>query len=87
MPAADNFAAIPDSTTSPLEKSFVITAGTDPDEVTRAFMCTVGGDISAKLAQDSSFVTIPVDANVVYPFRIKEIQVSGTTATGLIGFA
>jgi hypothetical protein len=52
---------------------------------TRGIMVTVAGNIACRFEDDSSDVTIPVSANTVYPFAIKAVRVTSTTATGIFG--
>lgn len=59
---------------------------TDANIVTRGFMVNVAGNVAVRFADDSADVTLTLLAGVVYPFRIKYVRVSGTTATGIFGF-
>jgi hypothetical protein len=83
--------------TSPACKCFAITphltnylsetqAGTERQIHTRAIMVTVAGNLQCVFAMDDTAVIIPVDANVVYPFSLKRIISTSTTATGIFGF-
>lgn len=68
-------------------KGFAITASdtTDLAVQTRAVMCTVAGNIVA-VWEDGTTNTLPVSANVLYPFKLRRINSTSTTATGLFGF-
>ena len=58
----------------------------DVQYVTKGIMCTVSGNIVAIFANDTAAVTVPILAGVLYPFSLKRINSTNTTATGLIGF-
>lgn len=47
----------------------------------RAIYCTVAGDIKVTFTEDSDPVTLPVEANKDYPWMIKKLFSTGTTAT------
>lgn len=68
-------------------KGFAITASdtVDFNVNTLAIMCTVAGNV-VLVFEDSSTLTVPISANVLYPFRCKRINNTSTTATGLFGF-
>ena len=68
-------------------KSFAITASdtVDFENYALAIMCTVAGNVVV-VWEDSTTQTIPISANVLYPFRCKRINSTNTTATGLFGF-
>lgn len=51
----------------------------------RGIMCTVAGNVHA-ITQDGSDVTFPIPVGVILPISIDAVRVTGTTATGLIGF-
>ena len=53
--------------------------------VTRSIMVNVGGDVVVIFNDDTTSVTLTLQAGVVYPFRVKQILATGTTATGIIG--
>jgi hypothetical protein len=54
-------------------------------EPTRGIMVTAAGTVSCRFEDDSSDVTITVQAGVLYPFAIRAVRVTGTTATGIFG--
>jgi hypothetical protein len=49
--------------------------------ITRAIYCTVAGDIKVIFADDTDAVTLPVEANKDYPWMIKKLFATATTAT------
>ena len=68
-------------------KSFAITASdtVDFEYFSLAIMCTVAGNVVV-VWEDGSTQTLPISANVLYPFRCRRINSTNTTATGLFGF-
>jgi hypothetical protein len=58
----------------------------DKQYVTKGILATVAGNINVIFADDSAAVVIPILAGVVYPFSLKMIKSTSTTATGLFGF-
>lgn len=71
--------------TAPIVSAEAITAHDDNDiTVTRSILVTAAGNISVIFQDDSSAVTIPVNANTVYPFCVTRIRSTDTTATGII---
>lgn len=55
-------------------------------DVTRGIMVTAAGNIAVFFMNDSVAVTIPVAVNTIYPFMLKQVKATGTTATGIIAF-
>lgn len=72
---------------NPATKAFSITASdsVNLDQPTRGILVTAAGNLSLLFFDDTASVTIPVDANVVYPFCVKRVNSTSTTATGIIG--
>ena len=68
-------------------KAFAITAHdtTDFAVQTLGVMCTVAGNIVA-VWEDGTTTTLPIAANLIYPFKLRRINSTSTTATGLFGF-
>jgi len=57
--------------------------GTDlPNGPCRGLMATVAGNI-AVYTKDGDEVTLPVNANTIYPFSVGRVLSTGTTATGI----
>lgn len=73
---------------NPATMAFTITADDDTDlsQPTRGILVTGAGNLELIFFDDSAAVVVPVDANVVYPFCVKRVRASSTTATGIIGF-
>jgi hypothetical protein len=51
---------------------------------TRGIVCAVDGTAAARFTESSADVSLQLTAGVVYPYSIKAIRVTGTTATGLV---
>lgn len=68
-------------------KGFAITPSDTVDFTNMAYgiLATVAGNVVV-VWEDSTTSTVPVSANVIYPFRCRRINSSSTTATGLFGF-
>lgn len=68
-------------------KSFPITTSDTVDFAvqTLGVMCTVAGNIVA-VWEDDTTETLPMSANVIYPYKLRRINATSTTATGLFGF-
>ena len=54
--------------------------------VTRGLSVNADGNIVCVFRVDTTAVTIAVVAGVVYPFRIRRINSTNTTATGITGY-
>ena len=68
-------------------KAFSITASDTVDFTNMAYgiMATVAGNVVV-VWEDSTTSTLPVSANVIYPWKCRRINSTNTTATGLFGF-
>jgi hypothetical protein len=68
-------------------KGFAITPSdtVDFDVQTLAILATAAGNV-VLVFEDSTTLTVPVDANTIYPFKVRRINATSTTATGLKGF-
>lgn len=62
--------------------------GNDNPRPIRAIMVNVAGNVKVTFAgqPDDSAVTLTLLAGVVYPFAIKKVWSTDTTATGIHGF-
>lgn len=89
MAATDTFLNQEDGLGSPLSKAFAVTPH-DTNELTyatRAVMVGGSGNLNGTFLDDSSTVTLTgLVAGVIYPFRLKLIRSSSTTATSIVGF-
>lgn len=47
-------------------------------------MCTVGGVVSVRNAEDGSTVLLPIVAGQTIPGRFSRVNATGTTATGIV---
>lgn len=77
-----------DSVAGPARRAFSIT-GHNTDElavVTRGVMVTASGNLNLVFEGDTDAVVVPVTQNVYYPFAVKIVKSTSTTATGIIGF-
>jgi len=85
---SDQFQSAKPELDSPASGAFAVTPGDDNDLpfVTRAIYVGGAGDIVMIMAGDSAPVTRKnVPAGGEYPWRIKRILQSGTTATLIVG--
>jgi hypothetical protein len=85
----DRFSGVT-STTGPISDGFAVTPrdAEDLTEVTRALMVAAAGDIRVTLMDqaEGTFITLPaMQPGVLYPFRVKRIWASGTSASGVVG--
>jgi len=77
--------------TEPLDKAAAVTLSDSViqlvgDVSPRAFMVTGAGNVKITLTGDD-IVTIPVNANQLYPISVKKFWSAGTTATDLFMFS
>lgn len=88
MPATDSFLTNSTGLESPIENAFAVTPH-DTNElsvVTRAILVGGAGNVNGTFANDSTTVTLTgLLAGVVYPFRLKLIRSTLTTATNITG--
>lgn len=80
----------------PASKAFAITKSdanflADANDMplpARALMVNVAGDVKVTFVSqpDAAAVTLTLLAGVVYPFQVKKVWSTGTTATGIHGF-
>lgn len=55
----------------------------DLENATRGFICTTAGTVKVDMVRGGT-VTFTVLAGVLYPFRVKRIYATGTSATGIV---
>lgn len=72
---------------SPSNANYIADSNDKPLPI-KGVLVTVAGNLELVFMDqpESSAVVIPVSANVVYPFAVKMIKSSSTTATGIIVF-
>lgn len=78
------------STTGPISFGFGVTPsdGADLEEVTRSVMVAAAGDLRVTLRDHpvGEAITLPaLQPGYPYPFRIRRVWATGTSATGIIG--
>lgn len=78
-PATNAFAITPSDTN-------YLADANDKQFHTRGIMVTVAGNVVCIFAGDTAAVTLPLLAGVLYPFAIKKVNQTNTTATGILGF-
>jgi hypothetical protein len=68
---------------SPLARAVAVTPDDTNElaEVTRALHCSVSGNAVVILQGDTAAVTLYLVAGALYPYRIKKVLATGTTAT------
>jgi hypothetical protein len=73
-------------TITPSDTNYLADANDAPIH-TRGIMVTVAGNLDLVFANQiiDENVTVPVSANVLYPFAVKMV-LEASTATGIIGF-
>lgn len=76
-----------ESITAPFDHAFAVTPNDSADLaiVTRGIMVNVAGDVSVIFVDSDSAVTLTLLAGIAYPFRIKRVRSTNTTATGITG--
>ena len=87
MPIFDPFESHQAGLTSPISGGFDVAPndGLDLVRVTRALMVTGAGDVTVVL-RDGDTLTLPaLTPGVIYPFRIRRVLSTGTTASGVKG--
>ena len=82
MPAADNFNSNP-SQSGPITRSLLVAPSDAAElaEVTRALHCNVSGNVNLIMQGDTAAVVKAVIAGVTYPWRVKQVRLTSTTAT------
>lgn len=82
----DNFSNFPTTPISPARSAFSVTPsdGTDLPHVSRALYIGQGGDISVEMADGDLTVFEAVPNGSILPVRVKQIQSTATTASGII---
>lgn len=79
---ADSFADVVKSIMAPATRMAAVTPhDTTEIDVTRGIIVGVAGNLVGKLADDSSSVTIYVQAGIVHPLRFKLITTSSTASS------
>lgn len=55
----------------------------DLPHASRGIICGGAGDVSVDFIGSGTAITFTLQAGVVYPFQVRRIRNTGTTATGL----
>jgi hypothetical protein len=87
--AQDTFSNFQGGLQSPPRNSFAITPSDTAELpfVTRSIYVGGTGDLTVRLAGDAGQLLIKaVPAGRTPPLRVRQVYVTGTTATGLVGF-
>ena len=60
----------------------------DTNEITptRGLLVNVAGDVACRFTDSSADVTLTLLAGVYYPFSVRAVRSTSTTATGIVGF-
>jgi hypothetical protein len=87
MPILDLYSEFAPVADGPLVGGFAIApAAIDLPYVTRALMVGGGGDVAVTLRNGDTLTLPGLVPGAIYPFRVSRVAVSGTTATGIVGF-
>ena len=83
----DRFSDHSTGLTSPAEDAVAITPDDEADlgQAPRALYVGGSGSLRAVLVSGNTVDFTDLKAGMVYPFRLRRILASGTTATGLVG--
>jgi len=84
--AEDNLKKLHASMTSSAENAFTITPHdtNDLQEVTKAVLVGVAGNLAVIMKQGDTAITLPVPAGY-NPLRVSRVLAANTTATGIVG--
>jgi hypothetical protein len=76
---------VPDAPSSPAPNAAAVTPSdsTDLTNFARGLMVNVAGDVSVDFVDSGSSIILTLLAGVVYPFQVKRVRSTGTTATGI----
>jgi len=87
MPIEDKFSGHAAGLEAPATGMLQITPddGADLASLTRALMVATAGDVAVIMQDGSDGVLPALQPGVIYPLRVRRVQASGTTATGLTG--
>ncbi len=86
MPINDPYADLQLAVDGPLVGGFAITpAPVDLPVVTRAIMVSTSGDIAVTFRNGDTVTLLGLVPGAVYPVRLSRVNVTGTTATGIVG--
>jgi hypothetical protein len=78
-----------DQRSAPAAIAFAITPsdGNDLTIYTRGLMVNVAGNVVVDFVTSGTSITLTLLAGIVYPFHVKRVYSTSTTATGITGFA
>jgi hypothetical protein len=73
--------------TGPATRAVSITPDDDTllDRITRAVWVGGAGDLAVLMADDSAVTFVGVQAGALLPIRVKRVNATDTTATGILG--
>jgi hypothetical protein len=86
MSLIDNLRNLKADRASPAENAFSVTPHdtNDLQEVTKAVLIGVAGNLAVIMKQGDAAITLPVPAGY-NPLRVSRVLVTNTTATGIVG--
>ncbi len=87
MPIHDPFKGQSAGAESPATHAFAITPddGTELPVLPRGVILGTGGDLSVTMQSGDPVTFRNLVEGVVYPFRVRSVQATGTTATDIVG--
>ncbi|MEO1967215.1 MAG: hypothetical protein ABGW87_00700 [Sphingomonadaceae bacterium] len=85
----DRFGHLADTLISPARIAFTITPSDsiNLDEIPKAFAVGSAGTIVVRAIDSSEDVSLTVVAGQIVPLRVSHVRASGTSVTGIVGFA
>lgn len=87
MPATDSYSSNAVGLASPADNAESITPhdSNELTNVTRGLYVGGAGDAVVVFNDGTEVTLVGLQAGVVYPFRVKQVKSTGTTATSLVG--
>lgn len=83
----DPFGRYPEWLIIPSESAFEVTPNDSADltAVTRGVYIGGAGDLAVTMKDGSEVTFVGLQAGLVYPYRVRRIKATGTTATDIVG--
>lgn len=83
----DEYKSRTSSVSGPIRRGVAITPSDTVDlvEITRALSIGVDGDITVIMADDTVAVLLKNRSSGDYPYMVKRVMTTGTTATNIVG--